>query len=148
LNTKSVYTGYINPASLISFLGEGMSQSLEVKVIPRVAILNALPLNAIPKDAYYFDILCKRTTIEEVADIVKHSLKVESYIRHESTVRTLNKLLNMELKPSAGLYTYEKGDILIIVTLKKPQRGQEVEVQPDDLEYFKYTVSTIISTIP
>jgi len=116
---------------------------LEVKIFPRVVLLNALPLNALPKDACYFNISCKRTTIEAIVDIVKHSLKVENYIRHESTVKLLSKLLNMELKPSAGLYTYEKGDILIIVTLKKPQRGQEVEVKEEDLDYYLCIITTM-----
>ena len=107
---------------------------LEAKIFPRVVLLNALPLNAIPKD--YFAILCKRTSIEAIADIVKHSMKVENYIRHESTVRLLSKLLNIELKPSAGLYTYRDFDVLAIITLKKPQRGQEVEVKEEDLDYY------------
>jgi hypothetical protein len=66
---------------------------------------------------------------------------LENYIRHESTIRVLSKLLNVELKPNTGLYTYKDGDILIIVTLKKPPRGQEVEVKSEDLEYFVCTVS-------
>jgi len=107
---------------------------LEAKIFPRVVLLNALPLNAIPKD--YFAILCKRTDIEAIADIVRYSLKVENYIRHESTVKLLSKLLNIELKPSADLYTYRDFDVLAIITLKKPQRGQEVEVKLEDLDYY------------
>jgi len=117
--------------------------SLEVKIFPRVVFLNALPLNAIPKDTYYFDIMCKRTSIEAIADIVRNSLKVENYIRHESTVKLLSKLLNVELKPSADLYTYRDGDVLAIVTLKKPQRGVEVEAREEDLDYFMCTVKEL-----
>jgi hypothetical protein len=120
-----------------------MSEMIEAKIFPRVVLLNALPLNAI-KDAYYFDILCKRTDIEAIADIVRHSLKVENYIRHESTVKLLSKLLNIDLKPSSDLYTYKKGDVLAIITLKKPIRGQEVEVKEEDLDYFMCTISTIL----
>ena len=116
--------------------------SLEVKIFPRVVFLNALPLNAI-KDAYYFDIYCKRTSIEAIADIVMHSAKVENYIRHESTVKLLSKLLNIDLKPSSGLYEYRDGDVLVIVTLKKPVRGQEVEVKEEDLDYFMCTVKEL-----
>ena len=117
--------------------------SLEVKIFPRVVLLNALPLSAIPKEAYYFDILCKRTSIEAIVDVVRNSFKVENYIRHESTVKLLSKLLNIDLKQSSDLYTYKKGDVLVIVTLKKPVRGQEVEVKEEDLDYFMCTVSTV-----
>ena len=120
-----------------------MSEMLEAKIFPRVVFLNALPLNAIPKDIQYFDIACKRTTIEAIADIVRHSLKIENYIRHESTVRLLSKLLNIDLKPSSGLYEYKNSDVLAIITLKKPQRGQEIEVKEEDLDYYLCTVTTI-----
>jgi hypothetical protein len=121
-----------------------MSMVVEAKIFPRVVLLNALPLNAIPKDMYYFDIACKRTTPEAIVDIVRHSAKIENFIRHESTVKLLSRLLNVELKPSAGLYTYESGDILVVVTLKRPQRGQEVtELSEEDLEYFICTVTAI-----
>jgi len=79
---------------------------------------------------------CKRSSIEALADIIKHSEVVENYIRHESTVKLLSKLLGIDLKPSSGLYEYRSGDILLIVTLKKPARGQEVEVKIEDLEYY------------
>jgi len=118
-------------------MGEMM---LEAKIFPRVVLLNALPLNAIKEQ--YFDIACKRTTIEAIVDIVKHSLKVENYIRHESTVKLLSKLLNADLKTSSDLYTYKKGDVLVIVTLKKPIRGQEVEVKEEDLDYFMCVISS------
>jgi hypothetical protein len=120
---------------------------LEAKLFRRVVLLNALPLNAIPEHANFFDIACKRTTIDAVVDIIKHSEAVENYIRHESTVRLLSKLLNIELKPSSELYRYRNGDTLIIVSLKKPIRGQEVEVREEDLEYFMCIVSAITERV-
>jgi hypothetical protein len=117
-----------------------MSES-EAKFFPRVVLLNALPLNAFPQ--YYFVIVCKRTTIEAIIDIVKHSKEVKNYIRHESTVKLLSKLLNIDLKQSSELYEYRIGDVLIVVTLRRPIRGQEMEVKEDDLDYFMCTVPVI-----
>jgi hypothetical protein len=117
---------------------------VEIKTFRRAVLLNALPLNAIPPSVHYFDIACKRATIDAVADIIKQSTRVENYIRHESTVKLLSSLLNIDLKPSSELYEYRNGDVLAIITLKKPIRGQEVEVREDDLEYFVCTVATIL----
>jgi hypothetical protein len=105
----------------------------ELKLYNRAVLLNALPLNAIKYSE--FTIKCVRAGVDTVKFIVKRSSSLENYIRHESTVRTLSSLLNIELQPSSGLYTHEKGDVMVVVTLKKPIRGQEVEVKPEDLEY-------------
>jgi hypothetical protein len=114
----------------------------EAKIFKRTVLLNALPLNAIP-DVEFF-IACKRTTIGAIVDVVKHSLEVENYVRHESTVRLISKLLNIDLKPSSELYKYQDGDVLVIVTLRKPVRGQEVEVREEDLDFYLCTISTIM----
>jgi hypothetical protein len=111
---------------------------MEIKLFPRVVLLNALPLNSIKYT--YFNIYCRRTSLQSIVDIIKHSLKLENYIRHESTVRFLSKTLNLEIKPSSEIYEYRDGDILTIITLKKPIRGQEVEVKEEDLDYFMCVV--------
>jgi hypothetical protein len=102
----------------------------------RIAVLNALPLNAIQREV--INIKCVRfsniNTLRDLAIIREKELV--NYIRHESTIKVLNKLLGVELKPSADIYKYEWGDALVVVTLKKPVRGQEVEVKSEDLEYF------------
>jgi hypothetical protein len=107
---------------------------IEVKAFPRTVLLNALPLNSIKYSR--FNIYCRRTTLQSIADIVKHSLKVENYISHESTARFLSRALGLKIHPSCELYEYRDRDIMIIVTLKKPVRGTEVEVEEEDLEYF------------
>ena len=57
-----------------------------------------------------------------------------NYIRHPSTVRILNEVLGLDLQPSTSLYQYQPGDIIIVVGLRRPVRGQEVEVRPEDLD--------------
>jgi hypothetical protein len=110
------------------------------KLFKRTVLLNALPLNAIP--FHIFAVACNRVTLTDIADVVARSEAVENYIRHESTVKLLSRLLNVDLKPSSGLYEYRNSDVLVIVTLKKQQRGQEIEAREEDLEYFTCVVLT------
>ena len=100
----------------------------------RVVILNALPLNAIQYRT--FSIRCVRFANVSALRELEIGKEVVNYVRHESTIKILSKLLDVELKPSASLYEYRDRDALVIVTLKKPIRGQEVEAKEEDLECF------------
>jgi hypothetical protein len=65
------------------------------------------------------------------------------YIRHEATLRALYNTLHipLPLEPNAGLYQYAPGDVIVVVTLRSPVRGQEVsQVRPEDLETWIVTV--------
>jgi Domain of unknown function (DUF1874). len=100
----------------------------------RVILLNALPVQAFKHT--YFTITCKRTSLEAVKDIVLSASVLENYIRHEATIRALNEAFNLSLTPNPGLYEYRDGDVLVIVTLKKPQRGVEAEqLTTSDLDF-------------
>jgi hypothetical protein len=119
---------------LVSYIyGDGMSQK------KRLVLLNALPLNAIQSD--FFVITCKKVPLSVVVELIKSSDNVDNYIRHESTVKLLSRLSGKELKPSSGLYKHEDFDVLEIVTLKRPIRGQEVEVTEEDLEAYTCIVT-------
>jgi len=96
-------------------------------------LLNALPLNAIQSECS--TILCRKIQLSEVVELIMN-YDVENYIRHESTVKLLAKLSGKDLKPSSELYKHEDRDILVIITLKRPIRGQEVEVTEEDLEAY------------
>jgi len=102
----------------------------------RVVLLPPIPLNAFPYQE--FTILVKKISIEkfinDVKEILAKGYKLECYVRHESTVRLLSQLLNIELKPSAELYQYREGDEIYIIGLKRPVRGQELQVNVNDLE--------------
>jgi hypothetical protein len=98
----------------------------------RLVFLNALPLNSIPKRE--FSIRCHRVSPFDIIDIAKDS-EIENYIRHEGTTKLLSSLISREIKPSVSLYSYQPGDQLLIITLKKPVRGQEAtEVSIDDID--------------
>jgi hypothetical protein len=103
----------------------------------RLILLNAFPVNAIPFDT--FTALFKRTSIEELARDVATAPEVLCYIRHPATVATLQSLLNVPLRPSSELYRYREHDIIYVVTLKTPQRGQEVaEIKLEDLDLLTF----------
>ena len=75
----------------------------------------------------------KKISTEELKELAKDA-EVINFIRHESTVRLLSQVLNRELVPNTGLYQWREGDELVIIGLRRPARGQEVEVKADDLD--------------
>jgi hypothetical protein len=75
----------------------------------------------------------RRVGIDELKELVKDA-EVLNYVRHESTVKVLSEILGKLLTPSAELYVWREDDILVVVGLKKPVRGQEVEVSAEDLD--------------
>jgi len=111
----------------------------------RVVFLNALPLNALPRRHVSLDVL--PVNIVELGHWI-HARLAEGYeivhfIRHEATLRALRREpgIPLPLEPNAGLYTYQPGDVVVVVTLRAPQRGQEVQqVSVDDLEAWIVTV--------
>jgi len=91
----------------------------------RYVFLNSLPLNIFKKPVFnLFVTKIKPEILKQVSHLFKNAA---CYIRHESTVKILNKELGLNLKPCNELYEYKDGDTLIIVSLKKPIRGKEVE---------------------
>jgi hypothetical protein len=104
----------------------------------RIAFLNALPLNSLPRRHIQVDIL--PVSLSELAQWVQRRLQegwqVVHYIRHGATVEALRSIgIPLDPQPNAGLYQHAPGDVLIVVTLRTPQRGQEqAQVRPEDLE--------------
>jgi hypothetical protein len=64
------------------------------------------------------------------------------YVRHPATIAALRAAgIPLSEQPNAGLYQYDAGDIIVVVTLRAPQRGQEqAQVSPHDLESWIVTV--------
>jgi Domain of unknown function (DUF1874). len=75
----------------------------------------------------------RRISIEELVELAKDS-EIVNYVRHESTVKLLSQVLGKDLVPNAGLYRWSEGDILVVVGLKKPVRGQELQITLEDLD--------------
>jgi hypothetical protein len=110
----------------------------------RLVFLNALPINAFkspplpPKftlHIYNINIHVLKSVID---DMVKPwGIPIVNYIRHEATVKYLNERLGLSLVSNAGLYEYQRGDVLVVITLKKPERGKEVsEISDNDIEIY------------
>jgi hypothetical protein len=123
-----------------------VTQVQEVSKQPsvRLVFLNALPINAFkspplpPKftlHIYKTDIYMLKTIID---DIVKPwNIPIINYIRHEATIKYLNSKLGLNLVANAGVYEYQGGDGLVIVTLRNPQRGKEVlEISDNDVDLY------------
>jgi hypothetical protein len=110
----------------------------------RIVILNALPLNALPRRHTQLDVI--PVTIGELAQWIQRRIvegyEIIHYIRHGTTIATLRATgIPLSETPNAGLYQYQYGDILVVVTLRNPPRGQEqTQVTINDLESWVVTV--------
>ena len=111
-------------------------------------MLNALPLNALPRMPLNM-IVEPITNIVSLAMWLNHMARqgyeIVHFIRHPATVQLLRDLgAPIPEAPNTGLYQYADGDVLIVVTLKSPQRGGEVQqVRPEDLEAWEVRVRPI-----
>ena len=111
----------------------------------RIIILNALPLNALPRHHIRLDVL-PVSKLNELAAWVQRRVAegyvVEHYIRHGATIQALRSLgIPLSETPNAGLYSYSLGDVIVVVTLRNPLRGQQVsQVSTQDLESWIVTV--------
>jgi len=110
----------------------------------RIVFLNALPLNALPRSHLELDVL--PVSISDLAAWVQRRLQegfqLVHYIRHPATTAALRAAgIPLNETPNSGLYSYDVGDIIVVVTLRAPQRGQEqAQVRPEDLEAWIVTV--------
>lgn len=111
---------------------------------PRIVFLNALPLNALPRAHLRLDIL--PVSISDLAAWVQRRLQegfqLVHYIRHPATIAALRAAgVPLSEQANSGLYTYQHGDLIVVVTLRNPARGQEIsQVSPQDLEAWIVTV--------
>jgi hypothetical protein len=110
----------------------------------RIVFLNALPLNALPRSHLRLDVL--PVSISDLARWVQRraaeGYQLVHYIRHPATIQALRVAdISLSEQPNSGLYSYSPGDVIVVVTLRMPQRGQEVQqVSPQDLEAWIVTV--------
>ena len=104
----------------------------------KVILLNALPLNAFP--AQSFNIKVTQINIEELKALITGKTVI-NFVRHPATVSLLSGIIGVDLTPTPGIYTYSQDDEIIVVTLKTPQRGQEVQqLNISDLIIYKVEV--------
>ena len=114
----------------------------------RLVFLNSLPLNAVNLSLFFVEVRRIDTSKPMGIELLRYTInkarsvnaEIISFIRHESTLNLINQLFNLQLTANPGLYQWRKGDEIIVVSLKKPVRGQETqEVSLEDLEiYYVY----------
>jgi hypothetical protein len=110
----------------------------------RIVFLNALPLNALPRRHIQLDVI--PISINELAQWIQRRVaegrEVVHFIRHPATIAALRAVgIPLSEQPSSRLYQYAHGDVIVVVTLRAPQRGQEVQqVSPQDLEVWVVAV--------
>jgi hypothetical protein len=104
---------------------------------PRIVVLNAMPMNALPPKHVRLEAMpvAPSEFVEWVKRKVKDGYRVVHFIRHPSTIQVLrNAGVPISEAPEAGLYRWQEGDVMAVVTLKNPTRGQEQAVVTlDDL---------------
>jgi hypothetical protein len=84
----------------------------------------------------------RRLSIEELRSLLSEG-EIISYIRHVSTAQILQELVNRQIQPNNGIYTYKSGDVVIMVVLNVPARGQEVVPKPEDLSFYLVEVLSL-----
>jgi len=110
----------------------------------RIVFLNAMPLNSLPRRHLALDVM--PVGINDLVTWTQRRLRegwqVIHFIRHPATIQALRAAgIPLNEQPNSGLYTYQPGDIIVIVTLRSPQRGQEQQqVNISDLEVWIVTV--------
>ena len=110
-------------------------------------MLNALPLNALPRRP--LNLTVEPMSIVSAAMWLNHMARqgyeIVHFIRHPATVQLLRGLgAPIPETPNAGLYQWQEGDVVVVVTLRQPQRGQEAaQVGPGDLEAWEVRVRPI-----
>jgi len=110
-----------------------------------IVFLGALPLNALPRRVLNLSVT--PVTLRELVTWVDRRLsegyRLTHYIRHPGTIAALRSLgIPLDERPNAELYKHQEGDVMVIVSLRMPPRGQDVaEVNPNDLEAWLVHVS-------
>ena len=111
---------------------------MESNQTQRVVLTNAFALSMFG-NPNLISVEFRRITLQQLREIAKNAVIV-NYIRHPSTVNIVAQALGRQLEPNSGIYSYSQGDIVVIVTLAQPQRGQEIQAQPEDLILYQLTV--------
>jgi len=110
----------------------------------RIVFLNAMPLNSLPRRHLALDVM--PININDLVAWIQRRLQegwqVIHFIRHPATIQALRAVgIPLPSEPNSGLYSYQPGDIVVVVSLRNPVRGQEQnQVTPQDLESWVVTV--------
>jgi hypothetical protein len=83
----------------------------------------------------------RRLTPQQLRELTESAVDVISYIRHPATANLVSNIVGRVLEPNNSNYIYRDGDIVVIVTLVAPQRGQEAtSVREEDIVIYQATI--------
>jgi hypothetical protein len=118
-------------------------------IMPRIVLLNALPINAFPYSKMH--LIVRKVSINAIRNEINYYTVdgvmpvISNYIRHVATVQLLSQKLGIKLEANAGLYSYMPGDVIFVITLNAPQRGQDVlQLSEQDVSIYKVNVEIAI----
>jgi hypothetical protein len=115
----------------------------KVKKLKRVVLLNATVLPRKP-----MIIATAPTTLENVEQLLKLAEEVKSFIGHESTAKLLSQVLKMPIEFNRGEYIPERGDIAIVVKLKrrleKPEDIKSVKIEDLEFHIINYDIDRVV----
>ncbi len=104
----------------------------------RKVVVNAFSISMLqyPAEAV---VRFRRLSIEEVRELLQGN-NVENYIRHQGTIQALQSA-GIQLGAPNNVYIYRPGDVIIMIVLASPQRGQEVTApRLEDLMFYLVSV--------
>jgi Trk K+ transport system NAD-binding subunit len=112
------------------------------KMTGRLILLNAFPVNAF--EYQKFEARFEKSNFTDMKFSELRCSEIRCYIRHPATLQLINNKLRTNLQPSSGLYQFQRGDEIYVVTLKAPERGKEMTaVTENDIEIWKVSVKVI-----
>jgi hypothetical protein len=100
-------------------------------VIPvegRLILLNALPLNIFPESWREYAIQVRKIDVYTLKDRVLKARKIKSYIRHQSTVEVLQRVLGIPLPVSAEAYKYAFNSSRLLPKPDQPNKATVDEI--------------------
>jgi len=115
----------------IAFCGRPEAFMADINKAKRLVLLNVV----VPFDGL---VVMGKEHHEVVQEVLKVRKPDACYIGHPQTAEVVSDLAGYTIKCERGTYTPMVGDVAIVVRLTKrlPRGVSEVEVKPEDLEYW------------
>jgi len=130
-NTPWIVGDHVNGFGWIALCGTRETFMGEIKKAKRLVLLNAV----VPFDGL---VVMGKEHYEVVQEVLRVRKPDVCFIGHPQTAEVVSDLAGYVIKCERGTYTPRAGDVAIVVRLTKrlPRGVSEVEVKPEDLEYW------------
>jgi len=109
---------------------------------PKLYLLNALPLNALPKSAAVLVREIDWSFAKQLVQrFVEYGFAVASYIGHQSTAEVISAELGLKIEVNRGEAKLEHGDHALVFTLTRRVQG-DVKISKEDLKIYHVLITT------